>query len=44
MKVTASILLNVLERNIRKLLLPGFGKKNYNIVYYYTIEFNTRLS
>ena len=25
MKVTASILLNILEQNIRKLLLPGFG-------------------
>ena len=48
MKNTALILLNLLERNIRKLLFSGFGKKKkkkkkYNIVLY-TIDFNTRLS
>ena len=32
MKVTASILLSVVEWNIFKLLFPGFGPKNYNIV------------
>ena len=34
MKVTVLILLNVLERNIHKLLFPGFDQKIIMLVYY----------